>query len=74
MPRYHLQIRDGPSEVHVLNLPDDTRAIEETLRTAAGLIRDLSLKEMETKTQLLDLSEDGKKPVLTIEIMAARKR
>ena len=43
MPKYVFNFNNGFQEDHVLDLPDDTSAAEEGLKTASGMMSDLSL-------------------------------
>jgi hypothetical protein len=74
LPRYHFHIENGPSEDQSLDFADDTLAIAEGLRTAAGLVSDLSLAQIGTETHYVDVSGEDGVPVLRVEIRAVRSR
>lgn len=74
MPRYRIRIENGSPDEHFLDLADDTTAIEETLETAAGLIRDFGLRQPGTKRQRIELAADNGTTVVKIDIEAVRGR
>jgi hypothetical protein len=48
MPRYVFLFQNGIPEDQIVNLQDDSIAVEEGLKTASGMIRDLSLPRVST--------------------------
>lgn len=74
MPKYIFLIKDGSTEAHVLELQNDSAAVEEGLKTASGMIRDLSLSRIGTQIQILEVGEEDGKEILKVEIRAARIR
>ena len=70
MPKYLFRLNNGSPEDHVVDLPDDSAALDEGLRTAAGMVRDISLPHIGSETHMLEVTEDGGKRILT-EIRAA---
>ncbi|HEX3339690.1 MAG TPA: hypothetical protein VHT68_11020 [Pseudolabrys sp.] len=74
MPKYIFLIKDGSTEAHVLELQNDSAAVEEGLKTASGMIRDLSLTRIGTQIQILEAGEEDGKEILKVEIRAARIR
>jgi hypothetical protein len=46
MPNYIFLFQNGISEHQIVDLQDDSTAIEEGLKTASGMIRDLSLPRL----------------------------
>lgn len=61
MPRYSFHIENGFAEDHALELGDDSAAIDEGLKAASGMLRDLNLVRVGEQ-------------VLRIEIHATRSR
>lgn len=74
MPKYLFRLNNGSPEDHFVDLPDDSAALDEGLKTAAGMVRDISLPRIGSETHLLEVSEDGGAQLLTVEIRAARNR
>jgi hypothetical protein len=74
MPKYIFLIKDGATEAHVLELQNDSAAVEEGLKTASGMIRDLSLSRIGTQIHALEVGEEDGKEILKVEIRAARIR
>ena len=72
MPKYVFVIRNGSSEDHVVDLPDDLAAVEEGLQTASGLIRDLSPLQVGKQFRALEVRARGGKKVLVVDINAER--
>jgi hypothetical protein len=74
MPKYLFRLNNGSPEDHVVDLPHDSAALDEGLRTAAGMVRDISLPHIGSETHMLEVTEDGGKRLLTVEIRASRNR
>jgi hypothetical protein len=74
MPKYLFRLNNGSPEDHVVDLPDDSAALDEGLKTAAGMVRDISLPRIGSETHMLEVTEDGGTKLLTVEIRAARNR
>lgn len=73
MPDCAFFLKNGQLEDHVLDLPDDTAAVEEGLYTAAGMLHDLEVPEVGKFSQFLEIKERGE-TLLQIEIHAKRRR
>jgi hypothetical protein len=73
MPTYSFHLQDGPPEDHALELADDSAAIEEGLKTASGMLRELDLSGVGEANHLLEVHADGEM-VLRIEVHASRTR
>jgi hypothetical protein len=74
MPVYIFRINNGSPEDHILDLPDDSAAFDEGLKTAAGMVREITLPRIGTQTHVLEITENGGKRLLMVEIRAARNR
>jgi hypothetical protein len=74
MPLYRFHIENGPSEELTMELPSDAAAIKEGLRTAAGLVGDLSLSRTGIETHRVEVSDAKEEPILKVEIRAVRSR
>lgn len=74
MPRYSFHIEDGFAEDHALELPDDSAAINEGLKAASGMLRDLNLARLGTESHSFEIRVDGGDQILRIEIHATRSR
>jgi hypothetical protein len=74
MPRYNFILKNGQPEDHEFELPNDALAIEEALRTASGLLRDIDFSEVgKNCSQSLEIRESGD-TVMKIEIHAVKNR
>jgi len=74
MPKYLFRLNNGSPEDHVVDLPGDSAALDEGLKTAAGMIRDISVPRIGSETHMLEITDDGGKQLLTVEIRVARNR
>jgi len=74
MPKYIFVIKNGFPEDHILDLSDDSAAVEEGLKTASGMVSDLSLTRIGNETHTLDVREVDGEEILKVEIRAARVR
>jgi hypothetical protein len=74
MPRYSFHIQDGFAEDHALELADDAAAIDEGLKAASGMLRDLNLARVGTECHSFEIRVDTGEPILKIEINATRSR
>jgi hypothetical protein len=74
MPKYIFVIKNGFHEDHIFDLQDDAAAIDEGLKTASGMVHDLSLTRKGTEIRTLDVREEGGEEILKVEIRAARVR
>lgn len=74
MPRYSFHIEDGFAEDHALELADDSAAIDEGLKAASGMLRELSLARIGTQSHSFEIRVDGGERILRIEIQATRSR
>jgi hypothetical protein len=73
MPKYNFHLQDGFAEDHAVDLPNDSAAVEEGLKTASGMLRELKLAEIGKASHVLEIRSAGE-AVLRIEIQATRKR
>ena len=74
MPNYVFLFQNGIPEEQIVELQDDSTAVEEGLQTASGLIRDLSLPRMGREFHTLEVRQENGEQVLKIEISATRSR
>jgi hypothetical protein len=74
MPRYSFHIENGFAEDHALELANDSAAIDEGLKAASGMLRDLNLGRVGTQSQSFEIRVNGGEQVLRIEIHATRSR
>jgi hypothetical protein len=58
MPKYLFRLNNGSPEDHVVDLPDDQAALDEGLKTAAGLVGDISLPRIGSETHMLEVTEE----------------
>ena len=72
MPRYSFHIENGFAEDHALELANDSAAIDEGLKAASGMLRDLNLVRVGTQSQSFEIRVNGGEQVLRIEIHATR--
>jgi hypothetical protein len=73
MPNYVFLFQNGIPEDQLVELQDDSTAVEEGLKTASGLIRDLSLPRVGREFHSLEVRQDGEQ-VLKIEFSVTRAR
>jgi hypothetical protein len=74
MAQYHFHLNDGHSdEDHALELRDDASAIAEGLKTASGLMSDVNLSDVGSRSHTLKVSANGE-TILKIEIQMIRSR
>ena len=59
-------------EDHTMDLPTEVVAVAECLRTAAGLIGDLSPSQGSDERHFVELSDQTQRSILRIEIRAIR--
>ena len=74
MPNYVFLFKNGIPEEQIVELQDNSTAVEEGLQTASGLIRDLSLPRMGREFHTLEVRQENGEQVLKIEISATRSR
>lgn len=74
MPRYSFHIEDGFAEDHALELADDSAAIDEGLKAASGMLRELNLANVGTQSHSFEIRMDGGEQILRIEIHATRSK
>jgi hypothetical protein len=74
MPNYVFLFKNGIPEDQIVELPDDSTAVEEGLKTASGLIRDLSLPRIGREFHSLEIRQESGEQVLKIEFIATRSR
>jgi hypothetical protein len=74
MPQYHFYLNDGHSgEDHVLEFKDDASAIAEGLKTATGLMADVDLLDVGSRSYLLKVSGNGE-TIFKVEVQMIRSR
>jgi hypothetical protein len=73
MPQYVFLFQNGSPEDQIVDLQDDSSAVDEGLKTASGMIRDLSLSRVGQEFQSLEVRQEGEQ-VLKIDIRATRTR
>jgi hypothetical protein len=61
-------------EDQIVDLQDDSTAVEEGLKTASGMIRDLSLPRVGRQFHSLEVRQESGQQVLKIDITATRTR
>ena len=74
MPNYVFRFRNGIPEDQTVDLKDDSTAVEEGLKTASGMIRDLSLPRVGRQFHSLEVRQESGEQVLKIEFSAMRAR
>ena len=74
MPNYVFLFQNGIPEDQLVELQDDSTAIEEGLKTASGLIRDLSLPRIGREFHSLEVRQESGEQVLKIELSITRAR
>ena len=74
MPNYVFRFRNGIPEDQTVDLKDDSTAVEEGLKTASGMIRDLSLPRVGRQFHSLEVRQVSGEQVLKIEFSATRAR
>jgi hypothetical protein len=74
MPNYVFLFQNGIPEDQIVELQDDSTAVEEGLKTASGLIRDLFLPRIGREFHSLEVRQEDGKQVLKIEFSATRSR
>lgn len=74
MPNYVFRFRNGIPEDQTVDLKDDSTAVEEGLKTASGMIRDLSLPRVGRQFHSLEVRQESGEQVLKIEFSATRAR
>jgi hypothetical protein len=74
MPNYVFLFQNGIPEDQLVELQDDSTAVEEGLKTASGLIRDLSLTRVGREFHSLEVREESGEQVLKIEFSVTRAR
>ena len=72
MPEYRVCLKDGVSEVHTLVLPDEKAALDEVVRTAAGLVNELPVSEPGITRHSIEVAETSGQPLLRIVIECTR--
>ena len=74
MPNYVFLFQNGIPEDQLVELQDDSTAVEEGLKTASGLIRDLSLPRIGREFHSLEVRQENGEQVLKIEFSVTRAR
>jgi hypothetical protein len=74
MPNYVFLFQNGIPEDQIVELQDDSTAVEEGLKTASGLIRDLFLPRIGREFHSLEVRQEDGEQVLKIEYSATRSR
>ena len=74
MPNYVFLFQNGIPEDQIVELQDDSTAVEEGLKTASGLIRDLFLPRIGREFHSLEGRQEDGEQVLKIEFSATRSR
>ena len=74
MPNYVFLFQNGIPEDQLVELQDDSTAVEEGLKTASGLIRDLSLPRIGREFHSLEVRQESGEQVLKIEFSVTRAR
>jgi uncharacterized protein DUF6894 len=74
MPNYIFLFQNGIPEDQIVELQDDSTAVEEGLKTASGLIRDLSLPRVGRQFHSLEVRQESGQQILKIEFTATRAR
>ena len=74
MPNYVFLFQNGIPEDQLVELQDDSTAVEEGLKTASGLIRDLSLTRVGKEFHSLEVRQESGEQVLKIEFSVTRTR
>lgn len=74
MPNYVFLFQNGIPEDQLVELQDDSTAVEEGLKTASGLIRDLSLPRIGREFHSLEVRQESGEQVLKIEFIVTRAR
>ena len=74
MPSYVFLFKNGIPEDQTVDLKDDSTAVEEGLKTASGMIRDLSLPRVGREFHSLEVRQENGEQVLKIEFSATRAR
>ena len=74
MPNYLFLFQNGIPEDQLVELQDDSTAVEEGLKTASGLIRDLSLPRIGREFHSLEVRQESGEQVLKIEFSVTRVR
>jgi hypothetical protein len=74
MPKYIFLFKNGIPEDQTVDLKDDSMAVEEGLKTASGMIRDLSLPRVGRQFHSLEVRQESGEQVLKIEFSATRAR
>ena len=74
MPNYVFLFQNGIPEDQLVELQDDSTAVEEGLKTASGLIRDLPLPRIGREFHSLEVRQESGEQVLKIEFSVTRAR
>jgi hypothetical protein len=74
MPNYIFLFQNGIPEDQTVDLQDDSTAVEEGLKTASGMIRDLSLPRVGRQFHSLEVRQESGEQVLKIEFSATHAR
>jgi len=74
MSNYIFLFQNGIPEDQIVELQDNSTAVEEGLKTASGLIRDLSLPRVGRQFHSLEVRQESREQVLKIEFTATRAR
>jgi len=74
MPKYIFLFKNGIPEDQIVDLQDDSTAVEEGLKTASGMIRDVSLPRVGRQCHSLEVRQESGEQVLKIEFSATRVR
>ena len=74
MPKYIFLFKNGIPEDQTVELQDDSMAVEEGLKTASGMIRDLSLPRVGRQFHSLEVRQESGQQISKIEFTATRAR
>jgi hypothetical protein len=74
MPNYVSLFQNGIPEDQIVDLQDHAMAVEEGLKTASRMIRDLSLPRVSREFHSLEVRQESGEQVLKIEIIATGAR
>ena len=74
MPNYVFLFQNVIPEDQIVELQYDSTAVEEGLKTASGLIRDLFLPRIGREFHSLEVRQEDGEQVLKIEFSATRSR
>ena len=74
LSNYIFLFQNGIPEDQIVDLQDDSTAVQEGLKTASGMIRDLSLPRVGRQFHSLEVRQESGEQVLKIEFSATHAR